>query len=167
MQSYGEKLGSIPGRFLRWTVKAAAGYAVLAGVTGWALHRASPQRTTAAWNAFWAKGQACDVPAAGVPAAKAKASAPAAPAKASAKPDIVVFGRDACGLTTRMRKSLADSGVPFRYAIVDEDAGLAEVSERLAKIGHSGGFGLPVVAIGGDTAIRPSADAVVRAWRGN
>lgn len=166
MQSYGEKLTSIPGRFLRWTLKAAAGYAVLAGVTGWALHRAAPQRTTAAWNAFWAKGQACDVPAAGAAVSKAKASGPA-PAKASAKPEIVVYGRDTCGLTTRMRKSLADSGVPFRYAIIDEDAVLAEVSGRLAKIGHSGGFGLPVVAIGGDTAIRPSVDAVVRAWRGN
>lgn len=185
MPSYGDQLSSIPGRFLRWTLKMAFGYALLVGASGYAVHRAAPQRTTAAWNAFWAKGQSCEVPTPTKTAAapdgsivmkgKASAKKSAAPAEPAPVPPaqaapasgkgIVVYGRDACGITTRMRKALDQAGVPYRYAIIDERPVLTEVSGKLSRIGHEGGFGLPVVSVGEETFIRPAADAVVKAYR--
>ncbi len=74
--------------------------------------------------------------------------------------EVVVYGRDACGLTSRMRSQLTQAGIPFRYASVDDAAGGGEVSAKLRTIGHSGGFGLPVVSVGASVFIRPTLDTV-------
>ncbi|MBI4348449.1 MAG: hypothetical protein HY553_16520 [Elusimicrobia bacterium] len=111
-----------------------------------------------------AAGKDCETDAATAAASDAaRREAPVAPAGSN---EVVVYGRDACGLTSRLRGQLDQAGIPYRYAVIDAEPGRVEMRAKLTSIGHSGGVGLPVVAVGPKVFIRPSLETISDLYRG-
>lgn len=82
-----------------------------------------------------------------------------------AAPYVVVYGRDTCGYTTRMRDALRGAGIPFDYRIVDQP----DVADRLHMRMNQAGlqtrrYGLPVVEVSGQMWERPDAVEVMDAY---
>jgi glutaredoxin len=74
---------------------------------------------------------------------------------------VVVYGRDSCGITRRMREALSEQGTPFEYKIVDHSAVADELHARMQSQGLSTRrYGLPVVDMNGVLAVRPSVQLV-------
>jgi|GEM_PF-2920625 len=83
------------------------------------------------------------------------------------QPEIAVYGRDACGLTRRMKSVLDREGVPYTYGIVDDNGvhNLVKKKLKASGIDTSQGYGLPVVDVGGRIFIRPNPTEVVNMYK--
>lgn len=70
---------------------------------------------------------------------------------------VVVYGRDGCSYTSRMRAALSERGVPFEYRVVDdpEIADILHSRMRLADM-NTRHYLLPVVEISGALLVRPA-----------
>lgn len=84
------------------------------------------------------------------------------PQPLSETPYVAVYGRDSCGVTQKMRRSLEHQGIDYDYFIVDK----TDVAELLhGRMQQSGldtrRYNLPVVDVSGKMMIRPSSDKVV------
>lgn len=82
-------------------------------------------------------------------------------------PYVVVYGRDGCGYTTKLRRYLTERGVPFEYRVVDEKRVKENLHERMGQEGISPGpYNLPVVDVSGGLSFRPEPASVVRDYSG-
>lgn len=81
-------------------------------------------------------------------------------------PYVVVYGREACGYTRRMRKALTEAGVKFEYQVVDDPAVASVLHDRMIRSGidveH---YYLPVVDVSGEISVRPDAIDVIDEMR--
>jgi hypothetical protein len=81
-------------------------------------------------------------------------------------PYVVVYGRDRCGITQRMRSDLQRSGVPFEYESVDHPGVGDELHPRMEAAGlDTRRYGLPVVDVNGEMLIRPHSQSPHRCQR--
>jgi glutaredoxin len=75
---------------------------------------------------------------------------------------VVVYGRDSCGWTNRMRKSLAAQGIDFEYRQIDEKIVADNIHQRMGSAGiDTGYYFLPVVEVNGNIQARPELDWVL------
>ena len=82
-------------------------------------------------------------------------------------PYIVVYGRDSCGYTSKLRRYLAERGVPFHYRVVDEKSVADDLHGRMNRAGISTRrYNLPVVDVSGVLSIRPEPANVVHDYSG-
>lgn len=82
-----------------------------------------------------------------------------------AAPYVVVYGRDSCGYTTRMREALRGAGIPFDYRIVDQRDVADRLHQRMNQAGlETRRYGLPVVEVTGQMWERPDAVDVQQAY---
>lgn len=80
---------------------------------------------------------------------------------------VVVYGRDSCGYTSKLRRYLTESGVPFQYRVVDQKPVADDLHERMNRAGISTRrYNLPVVDVSGELLIRPEPASVVRDYSG-
>ena len=80
--------------------------------------------------------------------------------------EVIIYGRDACGWCSHVAADFAASGIVFRKVDIDEDAGNAEMWQKVQtnpEIGNT--IGLPVVDICGHISIRPTAEEVLQIIR--
>lgn len=78
------------------------------------------------------------------------------------RPRLIVYGRNSCGLTTQMRKSLAQRGITFEYRIVDNAAVADELHSHMESQGMATQrYNLPVVEIHGNLYQRPTPGGVI------
>jgi glutaredoxin len=74
---------------------------------------------------------------------------------------VVVYGRDTCGITKRMRAALDRAGVPYEYKSVDNAGVGDELHPRMQAAGlDTGRYGLPVVDVNAEMFIRPKANII-------
>lgn len=82
-------------------------------------------------------------------------------------PYVVVYGRDSCGYTSKLRRYLTERGVPFHYRVVDEKLVADDLHERMNRAGISTRrYNLPVVDVSGTLSIRPEPVSVVQGYSG-
>lgn len=82
-------------------------------------------------------------------------------------PYVVVYGRDSCGYTSKLRRYLTERGVPFHYRVVDEKPVADDLHARMNRAGISTRrYNLPVVDVSGVLSIRPEPVSVVRDFSG-
>ena len=75
---------------------------------------------------------------------------------------VVVYGRDSCGYTQRMRNELAREGIDFRYARIDRQAVADRVHKRMRAAGiDTSRYSLPVVDVNGHIRTRPGPESVI------
>ena len=84
------------------------------------------------------------------------------------RPYVVVYGRDACGLTANMRKSLERAGIPFYYEVIDqrEVAEVVWARMRQSKIDTSS-YMLPVVDVNARIYLDAEPSEIIAAYRGS
>ena len=81
------------------------------------------------------------------------------------KPYIVVYGRDACGLTRQCLGKLSKAGIYCRYKNIDDANVQKELYPRMKKAGlDTSHFLLPVVDVNGKILISPQASTVVELY---
>jgi hypothetical protein len=81
-------------------------------------------------------------------------------------PYVIVYGRERCGLTQRMRSDLQRSGVPFEFKSVDDPGVGDELHPRMEAAGlDTRRYGLPVVEVSGDMMIRPGHETIAQKYR--
>jgi len=91
---------------------------------------------------------------------------PGGPDSLGESPYVIVYGRDRCGITQRMRSDLQRSGVPFEYMNVDHPGVGDELHPRMEAAGlDTRRYGLPVVDVSGEMLIRPKPMAVAEKYR--
>jgi len=74
---------------------------------------------------------------------------------------VAVYGRDSCGFTNRMVKSLQQSQVNYRYFNVDDKVVANQLHSRMEQAGISTKhYNLPVVDVNGDLSVRPQYNQV-------
>jgi hypothetical protein len=79
---------------------------------------------------------------------------------------VVVYGRDTCGITTRMLADLDRSGIPYEYKRVNEPQVSQELHPRMEAAGlKTSRYGLPVVDVNAEMIIRPSANTVAEKYQ--
>ncbi len=80
-------------------------------------------------------------------------------------PYVMVYGRDACGITKRMLADLGRAGIPYTYKIVDDPAVKEELHPRM-KAAHlnTRKYGLPVVDVNGEMMMRPKSRVVAQKY---
>jgi glutaredoxin len=90
-----------------------------------------------------------------------------APEEAAAqKPQIAVYGRDACGLTRRMMSVLDRAGVPYTYGIIDNKEVARAIEKKMRGSGiDTKRYNLPVVDVGGRIYVRPDPSDVVNMYK--
>ena len=77
-------------------------------------------------------------------------------------PYVVVYGREACGLTQGMKRELTRGRVPFRYEIIDDRSVADRVHSRMENAGISTRrYRLPVVDVSGRLFVSPKAGEVI------
>jgi len=82
------------------------------------------------------------------------------------KPYVVVYGRDACGLTQQCLRDLEIAGIEVMYKIVDNREVADEYHPRMAKAGlDTRNYGLPVVEVNGQIFIRPELNKILEAYK--
>lgn len=82
-------------------------------------------------------------------------------------PYVVVYGRDNCSYTSKLRRYLTERGVPFHYRVVDEKPAADDLHERMNRAGISTRrYNLPVVDVSGVISVRPDPASVVRDYSG-
>ncbi|CAE7460953.1 GLIPR2 [Symbiodinium natans] len=76
--------------------------------------------------------------------------------------ELVVYGRDSCGLCNKFKESCEAQGLKYRYANVDVASNKAEMARKLrsAEWFKGGKFGLPVVDVYGNIQERPTMASV-------
>lgn len=68
--------------------------------------------------------------------------------------EILLYGRDTCGLTRGARTLLEEKGIPYRYYNVDNDARAnQEMWTKIRATGHEGSVRFPIVDVGGRVSI--------------
>jgi glutaredoxin-related protein len=91
--------------------------------------------------------------------AKAKKKVVQKPAKKY--PLIIVFGRDACGRTVRMKEELARHNIRYKYSDVDNPAMNQQMWDLLSRYEFDpNDLGLPVVYVKGYVFLDPSIEDV-------
>ncbi len=79
---------------------------------------------------------------------------------------VVVYGRDACGITSRMLADLDHSGIPYEYKRVGEPEVAKELHPRMEAAGLSTRrYGLPVVDVNAEMIVRPDSRAVAEKYQ--
>ncbi|CAK9062460.1 Golgi-associated plant pathogenesis-related protein 1 (GAPR-1) (Golgi-associated PR-1 protein) (Glioma pathogenesis-related protein 2) (GliPR 2) [Durusdinium trenchii] len=79
--------------------------------------------------------------------------------------ELVIYGRDTCGMCNKFKKDCASNGIQFRYANIEDKANRAEMSRKMRSCSwfKGGKFGLPLVDVYGDVVERPSIASVLEA----
>ncbi len=81
------------------------------------------------------------------------------------EPYVVVYGRNACGLTQQTLKELKRAGVPFDYQIVDDRSVASTLHERMENSGiDTRRYNLPVVDVSNNISIRPTTSSILEAY---
>jgi glutaredoxin len=84
----------------------------------------------------------------------------------SQKPQIAVYGRDACSITRRMMSVLDRAGVSYTYEIIDNKAVAAALEKRMRASGiETKSYNLPVVDVDGRIFLRPDPVEVVNMYK--
>lgn len=84
----------------------------------------------------------------------------------SQKPQIAIYGRDACGFTRQMKSVLNRAGVPYAYEIIDNKAVAAAVEKRMRASGiETKSYNLPIVDVDGRIFVRPDPIEVVNMYK--
>jgi hypothetical protein len=78
---------------------------------------------------------------------------------------IVVYGRETCGITRRVRDGLASRGIPYVFADVDVPAIDDEMWFKLGPAFREPTITFPVVHVGGRILLTPSAEQVATRWQ--
>jgi hypothetical protein len=79
---------------------------------------------------------------------------------------VVVYGRDTCGVTSRMLADLDRSGIPYEYKRVDEPQVANELHPRMEAAGlNIRRYGLPVVDVNAEMIIRPNPNTVAEKYQ--
>ncbi len=79
---------------------------------------------------------------------------------------VVVYGRDTCGITSRMLAGLDNSGIPYEYKRVDEPQVANELHPRMEAAGLSTRrYGLPVIDVNSEMIIRPDPSTVAEKYQ--
>lgn len=80
---------------------------------------------------------------------------------------IVVYGRDACGLTQNFLRELDSAGAEYAYKRFDDEAAAAEAGSRMLASGmDTSAIGFPVVSVDGEFFVRPSLEQVLALYHG-
>jgi glutaredoxin len=75
---------------------------------------------------------------------------------------VVIYGRNSCGWTNKMRKHLAVQGIDFEYRQIDESVVANHIHQRMNSSGiDTRHYLLPVVEVNGNIQIRPELDWVL------
>lgn len=78
------------------------------------------------------------------------------------QPYLVVYGRDSCGFTSKMRKELSQAGVKFKYMSVDDKAVADSIHLRMDASGIDIGYYLlPVVDLNNSISVRPDSGQLI------
>lgn len=78
---------------------------------------------------------------------------------------IVVYGRETCAITRRVRDGLATRGIPYVFADVDVPAIDDEMWFKLGPDFREPSITFPVVHVGGGVLLTPSAEQVAAQWQ--
>jgi glutaredoxin len=79
---------------------------------------------------------------------------------------VVVYGRDSCGYTQKMREQLSRAGIRHQYKIIDKSAVAERIHDRMRKAGiDTSRYPLPVVDVNGSIRTRPDAEWVVQQYK--
>jgi hypothetical protein len=82
------------------------------------------------------------------------------------KPYVVVYGRDACGLTQQCLRDLEIAGIKVIYKIIDNEEVSNELYPRMEKAGLDiRSYGLPVVDVNGQIFIRPEFNKILETYK--
>lgn len=73
---------------------------------------------------------------------------------------IVVYGRDSCGITSDLRQYLDEQTVPYIYANLDKPLMSYEFAAQLT-LSEARAVSLPVVLVGGQVLERPAHEVVL------
>ncbi len=80
-------------------------------------------------------------------------------------PYVMVYGRNACGITKRMLADLSRAGIPYTYKLIDDPAVKKELHPRMKTAGlNSRKYGLPVVDVNGKMMMQPKSDVVAQKY---
>jgi glutaredoxin len=75
---------------------------------------------------------------------------------------VVIYGRDSCGWTKKIRKDLTAKGIDFEYRQIDEKIVADNIHQRMKSSGiDTGYYLLPVVEVNGNIQARPEFDWVL------
>ena len=78
---------------------------------------------------------------------------------------IVVYGRETCAITQRVRDGLATRGIPYVFADVDVPAIDDEMWFKLGPDFREPTITFPVVHVGGRMLLTPTTDQVAAQWQ--
>ena len=82
------------------------------------------------------------------------------------KPYVVVYGRDACGLTQQCLRDLEIAGIKVIYKIVDNREVANELHPRMEKAGlDSTSYYLPVIDVNSQIFIRPEFNKILETYK--
>lgn len=82
------------------------------------------------------------------------------------EPYVVVYGRDTCNYTQRMRKKLSRAGVAHQYRIIDRSSVADRIHERMRKADiDTSRYPLPVVDVNGSIYTRPEPGRIIAQYR--
>ena len=83
-------------------------------------------------------------------------------------PYVAVYGRNNCGVTQAMLKTLRQQGIQYEYHLVDEPQVADLLHSRMESSGLSTRrYNLPVVDVSGTISVRPSPEQVLKLLRKN
>lgn len=75
---------------------------------------------------------------------------------------VVIYGRNSCGWTNKMRRDLSAQGIDFEYRQIDERIIADNIHQRMRSSGiDTRHYLLPVVEVNGSIQIRPELDWVL------
>ncbi len=79
-----------------------------------------------------------------------------------AKPYIVVYGRNTCGVTQKAMRGLKEAGIPFEYKNIDDKSVEDILHKRMDKSGLDiRWYNLPVVDVNNKLSIRPDIRSTI------
>lgn len=82
------------------------------------------------------------------------------------EPYVVVYGRDSCGYTQKMREKLARAGIGHQYKIIDKSAVADRIHDRMRKAAmDTSRYWLPVVDVNGSIRTRPEPGRIIEVGR--
>jgi glutaredoxin len=79
---------------------------------------------------------------------------------------IVVYGRDACGWTTKYRRDLENLNIDYVYKSVDDASAANELEQRMEKAGLDiSHYNLPVIDVNANILIRPEMKIILDIYK--
>lgn len=82
------------------------------------------------------------------------------------EPYVVVYGRDSCGYTQKMREKLSRGGIAHQYKVIDKQVVADRIHERMRKAGmDTSRYLLPVVDVNGSIRTRPEPGRVIKQYQ--